>query len=222
MFLKPLLMTLVFAATPGLAKVSKSAKASKKATPLQEVTKVLTAYRAAPAIQAKVKKTVTQEALGTEMKSEGIFYFSKGKLRLEIREPEKSTLVYDGKVVWFETPIDDTQVHVTKIRTTGLRKSDSLLASLLDRKDSLNSFKLINKKSNDGRNSYFFEPKDKKKSEVQKLEISIRQKDLDRIVYSDQVENRISLEFSDVNKKSKVAKDKFAYKPPKKAEVTEF
>jgi len=218
------LLTLFMVSTvvvPSFAKTNQTKKAPTKSAG-QEISTVLNSYRAAKAMQAKVKKTVTQEALGTEVKSEGQFYFSKGKLRMEISEPERSVLVYDGKNVWFETPLDETRAHVTRMRVNELKRSDSLLTALFERKDILDTFKLLNTKANSGAKTYSFAPKNKKKSEVQSLEITIKQKDIERISYRDQVENRVTLEFVDLNKKGKVSQDKFAYKPPKNAEVNEL
>lgn len=195
-------------------------KEAKGAT--REVSTVLGNYRTAKSIQAKVKKTITQDALGTEMKSEGVFYFSKGKLRMDIREPERSTLVYDGKNVWFEVPMDDDRVHVTRMRINELKKSDSLLTALFESKDLLNTFKFLKSKSDNGAKTYSFAPKDKKKSEVQKLDITIKKREIERIAYKDQVDNRVLLEFSDVDKAGTVPSDKFAYKLPPKAELTEL
>ena len=64
-------------------------------------------YRKAPAVTAKVQKTVVQEMTGVDNKSSGSFYYSKGKVRMDFTEPEKTTLVYDGKYVWLESPLDE-------------------------------------------------------------------------------------------------------------------
>ncbi len=203
------------------AKPAAAAKAEAKDAGKQ-VSNALASYRSAKSIQANVKKTVTQEALGTEVKSEGIFYFSKGKLRMEIKDPERSTLVYDGRNVWFETPLDEKRVHVTRMRVNELKRSDSLLTALFEKRDILKSFKFLKVNSKSGQKNYVFEPRDKKKSEVQRLEIALRAKEIERISYQDQVENRVTLEFSNVDRRGKVSQNKFAYKPPAKAEVTEL
>jgi chaperone LolA len=206
---------------------SKKAHAKTKAAALKSATgtakdvdTVLASYRQASALKAKIKKTVVQKTFGTEMKSQGDFYFSKGKLRMEIMEPERSTLVYDGKHIWFESRLDDQHVQVTKMKANELRKSDSLLAALFDRKDVLKNFNLTGSKSDETRKTYSFEAKDKKKSDVKFLEIALKEKDIEHITYEDQIENRVTLEFSDMTKGALDAK-KFAYKPPKGAEVTE-
>lgn len=193
---------------------------AKETGPAAEVDVVLAKYRKAKAIKAKVKKTVVQEVMGSESESHGNFYFSKGKLRLDILEPEKTTLVYDGKFVWLESRMDKL-VAVTKIATDGLKKSDSLLAALFEKKEILKTFKLISKKAEGESKVYAFEPKDKAKTEVQYLELSLKGSDLGRVTYRDQVENKVSFEFEKLIRAS-VAASKFKYKPPQGAQVTEI
>lgn len=195
-----------------------SAKGAK--SPIADVDAVLMKYRRAEAIKAKVKKTVVQEVMGSESHGRGEFYFSKGKLRLDITEPEKTVLVYDGKYVWLESRLDHA-ISVTKIATGELKRSDSLLAALFEKKDILNTFKLVSKKDVSGAKVYAFEPKDKKKTEVQYLELVLKSSDLTRVTYRDQVENKVSFEF-DKLASAKVAASKFNYKPPKGANVTEI
>lgn len=189
-------------------------------TALNELQSVLTRYREAKSIKTKVKKTVVQDLLGSETESRGNFYFSRGRLRLDILSPEKSILVYDGTHVWLESRIDKT-IAVTKIAAGQLKKSDSLLAALFEKKDILQSFKLLENKNVNGSQVFAFEPKDKKKSEVQYLELKIKEADLKKIMFKDQVENRVSFEFGKI-KISEVSEQKFTYKPPKGASVTEI
>jgi outer membrane lipoprotein-sorting protein len=189
--------------------------------PAKDVSAVLASYRQAKALHASVKKTVEQETMGTSMKSQGEFYFSKGKMRLEMREPERTTLVYDGKIIWFESRADEEHIVVTKMKAMELRRSDSLLATLFDRKDVLQKFNLKSSTRDGSLKEFNFEPKDKKKSDIQSLEISLKGKDIQRISYKDQIDNRVTLEFSDLTK-GKVPADKFAYKAPKHAEIQEL
>jgi outer membrane lipoprotein-sorting protein len=202
-------ITFFIFAAPSLVWAAPSAK---------EVDAVLASYRKAKALHAKVNKTVEQETMGTTMKSQGEFFFSKGKLRLEMREPERTVLVYDGKIVWFESRTDDDHIIVSRIKSADLRRSNSLLAALFDKKDVLNSFILKSGKKVDGVAKYHFEAKDKKNSDVQVLDLAIKDKDIQSISYQDQILNRVTLEFIDMTR-GKVDADKFAYKAPKKAEV---
>lgn len=207
--------SVAFAKTASRKAVAKSTKPSAK-----EVDQVLESYRQAPAISAKVKKKI-DTVMGTETESQGEFYFSKGKLRMDIHEPEQTTLVYDGRTFWLESRADEEHVVVTKMPATNLRRSDSILASLFDSKDVLKAFNLKRTKTENKDTTYDFEPKDKKKADVVSLEIALNGKDIESIKYKDQLDNLVFLQFSDL-KRSKVDADKFTYKPPKGAEITDL
>lgn len=204
-----------------LALVSSLTLAKQAKSSATDVDQVLAQYRSAPAIQAEVKKTVVQEVMGTSNESEGKFYFSKGKLRLDIESPEKSTLVYDGKSIWLESRLDENTVEVSRIKSAELKKTDSLIAALFESKDVLKKFKLLKTESKDGQKIYFFEPRDKEKTEVRTLDVALANKEISRITYKDQMENQVSFEFKGM-KRGKVAPAKFEYKPPKGANVTEL
>lgn len=188
---------------------------------VKDVNVVLERYRSAPAIQAGVTKTVEQEMLGEKKVSKGEFYFSKGKMRLEIVEPESSTLVYDGKIIWVESRFDENTIEVSKIQSRELKKTDSLLAALFDKKNILKTFKSLDMKENNGIKTFAFEPKDKKKTEVQHLELAIEDKNLLRVTYKDNIENTVTLEFKNF-KEGSISKNKFSYKPPKGANISVF
>jgi outer membrane lipoprotein-sorting protein len=207
-----------FAKKPA-AKSSKKAKAE-SSSPASEVTQALAGYRSAKGVQAKVKKSVVQETMGTEMKSSGNFYFNKGKMRLEMSEPERTVLVYDGKNIWFESRADEEHIVVNKLKAKEFKRSDSLLAQLFDKNDVLKNFNLKSSFADISKKTFQFEAKDRKKSDIVELEIVLKDKDIQKIAYKDQIDNRVSLEFSDIEKGA-VPADKFAYKPPKGAEVTE-
>jgi len=203
--------------------VSFAKAAPKKATlSVKDVDGVLAKYRRAPAIQAKVKKTVVQETMGMENTSTGDFYFSKGKLRLDFTEPERTSLVYDGRFVWLESRLDDKNIQVTKMRTNELKRSKSVLTALFEKEDVLRNFKLVKSAEKDGSKNYFFEPKKKRaEDEIQLLQIVLKNKDLERISYRDQLENTVSFDFTEMTK-GKVPAAKFSYKVPKNAQVTEI
>ncbi|MGE0527310.1 MAG: outer membrane lipoprotein carrier protein LolA [Bdellovibrionales bacterium] len=184
-----------------------------------EVDLVLARYRKAKAIRAKVKKKVVQQIMGTESESRGEFFFSKGKLRLDINHPESSVLVYDGKNIWMESRLDESSIEVTKIPSSNLRKADSLLAALFERKDVLKNFKTLENKKADDLKIYSFEPIDTRTTEVRFLEIAISGKEIERITYKDSRENLVSFEFADLTRGS-VPSSKFSYSPPKNASVT--
>jgi outer membrane lipoprotein-sorting protein len=207
--------------TSALVMGSLYAKSATSHPSAADVDSVLARYRSARAIQAKVKKTVTQELMGTTNESEGRFYFSKGKLRLDITKPEKSVLVYDGKNIWLESRLDESHVQVSHMKAGALKRTDSLMAALFDRKDALKKFTLVNSSEKDGEKTYVFQPKDKKSTEVRALEVALKGKDIRRIQYKDQMENTVNFEFLDLSKDD-VPLAKFEYKPPKGASISEM
>ncbi|HMN69767.1 MAG TPA: outer membrane lipoprotein carrier protein LolA, partial [Bdellovibrionales bacterium] len=183
---------------------------------------VLASYREAQGVSSPVIKTVKQEIMGTETTSDGKFFFSKGKLRLEFKEPEKSLLVFDGKYVWLETYLDEKTVQVAKMRSNDLKRSKSVLTAVFDKKNVLRDFKNVKTSEKDGRGTYAFEPKNKKtENEVMFLEVALKGKELEKLTYKDNLENQVSFEFKKITR-GEVAPEKFSYKPPKKAEVTEY
>ena len=189
------------------------------AGPTAEIDTVMAAYRAAPAVEALVKKIIHQEVMGTKNESDGRFYFSKGKLRLDFVRPERSTLVYDGRAVWLESRLDDKHIQVSRVKSGNLRKSNSLLAALFDRKDALAKFKLLKRSDDHGRIKFELEPRDSKATEVRALEITLAGSDIHSIMYKDQMENRVDFIFRDL-KRGPVPASKFNYHPPRGASVT--
>ena len=180
---------------------------------------VMAAYRRAPAIQAHVKKTVYQELMGSRNDSEGTFYFSKGKLRLDFTKPERSTLVYDGRAVWLESRLDDKHIQVTRVKSGALRKSNSLLAALFDRRDALKSFRLVKSSEARGLTKYEFAARDLKATEVRTLDITLGPEDIHAISYRDQRENQVDFVFQNL-RRDPVDAAKFSYRPPRGASVT--
>lgn len=186
-----------------------------------DVDGVFAKYRKAGGFQADVKKTVAQEVLGIETAAQGRFYFGKGKVRLEMDEPENSTLVFDGKTVWMESRLDAETIEVTKIKSGNLKKSDSIWTALFDKKTLAKSFKLKSAKKSGDMIVYTFLPRDLKKTEVRLLEVGLADGEMKRVAYKDDRENRVQFDFDKLVKEPAKA-ELFAYKPPKGATVTEL
>lgn len=216
--MKRILMILTMFIHPQL-----SFAASKGASALRRVNSILARYREAPAIRAKVKKTIVQELMGNTVTSEGIFYFSKGKLRLEFTAPESSTLVYDGENIWIESRLDEKTVQVTRLHKNEIKKTQSVLTAVFDKKDVFSGMKVTKAISDGKRKSLAFAPKDEKRKndDIVSLEVVVNDKNLERLKYVDTLENQVSFDFSQVEE-SDVSLKKFQYHPPKGAEVTEL
>lgn len=198
---------------------------AKDATPAvstKEVEQVLESLRKADSVEAGIEKTVEPAWGGEKKTSTGKFYFSKGKLRLEITEPDQSLIVYDGKTVWAEDRLDENTINVSKIQSAQLKKTDSLLAALFDgKKNVLKSFKAVKSENSDSGKVFIFKPKDKKTTDVTRLEITVKDHVLVAVSYQDGLENTVTLKFKDF-KEGSIPDNKFSYKPPKGASISVF
>ncbi len=203
-----------------LAGSASDAGSKAKASSASAVQAVLAELRDAEGVRAEISKVVEQKVLERTVKSEGLFYFSKGRMRLEIREPEKSLLVFDGQYIWLESEFDEDTKQVTKIYAGNLKRSDSLMASLFERKDVLKNFEFVKKTSSSGEDRYEFIPKNPKKMEVKTLVIGVKNSRLSRVAYTDQIDNEVSYAFESISKR-KLYTGLFLYKPPKNALVSE-
>jgi len=92
---------------------------------------------------------------------------------------------------------------------------------LFDRKDVLKQFRSTKSSVDGDVRTFTFEPNSKSESEVRTLEVALVEKNLQRISYKDQMENEVSFEFSQI-RQEEVPIEKFAYKPPKNASVSEL
>lgn len=199
-----------------------NAGSSAKAKPSAEsVAKVFAELRKADGVRADIKKVVEQKVLERTVESSGLFYFSKGKMRLEISKPEPSLLVFDGSHVWLESTFDEDTKQVTKIFAGNLRKSDSMMASLFDRDDVLKKFKLIGVADHEGLRKFSFVPKNPKSTEVKSLDIELQGNKLKSLAYADQIENVVRYEFETLSVR-KLSNGLFLYKPPNGATVSEI
>lgn len=187
---------------------------------LSKVQAALDHIRSGQGFESPVTKTVSEALLDKKTKSTGQIYFSKGKMRLEFTEPEKLLLVFDGRYVWQESEFDEgerKQTIVTKMKAGELKKGNALLAALLGEKNVLKKFKM--KKVEDG--VFEFSPKDEKIVEVTELDVRFDKNKLKAIGYTDSLDNKVEFEFDDLKEKPLPA-EKFQYKPPKEAEVSDL
>jgi outer membrane lipoprotein carrier protein len=195
---------------------------------VQPIQKVIESYNLSEGVSAKVRKTIKLSLLDDTKISTGKMFFEKGKVRLEINEPEKSIMVVGSGVIWLETEIegfDGVKKHVTKIQSRDLgRQMRAPLAALFGRKKAWEEFKVDSKK-NEGDITYFvLSPKNAKGVEIKSMLVGVDEKKniIRKVSYKDEIENEVIYEFENVKLNEKVSESKFDYQPPKGAEVVSF
>ena len=169
-----------------------------------------------------VKKTVHSDLLDKETLFEGKIYLSQGVFRWQGETPEKSVLIFDGKVIWnvqyhsvdFPGPIQVARGEVNK-----KNKQQILLLTLLDPLRFKKSFE-VKKLSLEGTKQVFeLAPKSDSLS-LKKIEVFVEKKIIEKITYVDEVDNKTTLVFSNTDFDLKKDPKLFKYKPEKGAQVS--
>jgi outer membrane lipoprotein-sorting protein len=192
-----------------------------------EVSQALSSLRQKSGVAVPVKKKSLNGLLGKEKTSEGRLFYWQGKLRLETDAPEETILVLDGKTLWLATKLPEEmggKTMVSKTSARNFKKSNTLIAALLENKKLLKEFKLDRRSDVDGEVHLEFAAKKPDENEIQRLALWLRPaaKRLEKITYWDDKENEVTFTLGEIKSIDGDRKALFSYKPPKGAEITEF
>ncbi|MGE0761887.1 MAG: outer membrane lipoprotein carrier protein LolA [Bdellovibrionales bacterium] len=230
-----LMMSGLISSVPGpLVLAGESAKAATKKinsnSVKKEIEQALKPMRQKEGTSVAIKKRTTNSLLGREKKSEGRLYYRRGKLRLELKSPEDSLVILDGKTLWLATKLDEDlggKTMVTKTSARSLKKSSTLIAALLENQQLLKEFKVSARKTDGEEVHLKFTPR-LSDGEIQDLQLWLNPKAgrLLKVLYTDDKENEVEFTLGEPGSLfSGFDSDPdqiFFYKPPKDAEVTEF
>ncbi|OFZ19361.1 MAG: hypothetical protein A2Z20_01880 [Bdellovibrionales bacterium RBG_16_40_8] len=196
---------------------------------LRLVKSTIERYQKAKAVEIKVSKIVTLALLDEKKESEGMLFFSKGKMRLSIEKPEEYLIIMGKNEIWVITPTAKElggRTQVMKIRSPELSKqAKSPLAALLGRPEAWDNLKLNSESATNGSVKFNLEPKvgaDFGDIVSVNLEISQTEKTLLNLSYKDELDNETEYKFKSTNFKAKITEDFFKYSPPKDADITEY
>lgn len=177
-------------------------------------------------VKASIEKVVKMVVLEKTEKSEGDLYFSKGKFRLEMKDPSSTVIVQDGKTLWIASKLVDFggTWQVSKTNSRSLKKSQALMGLLFDEKGVWKDFETADETTGKDGTTWTLMPKKTANTEISKLLVRVNPKDktILEVRYWDNLENETSYIFQTQKFGAKIAASKFTYKPPKGAEVTEF
>lgn len=175
----------------------------------------------------KVRRDIYNNISEKKISAFGTLVFSKGKIRLDIDEPTKSTLVFEKDFIWYaEAPTElFPKWRISKVSREKAERAQALFKLLFGQVGVIDQLDLMAHKSRDGFESHIFKPK--KQSDfpgVVKLAIvmSQDQKQVRLVRLWDDLDNETTFEFTDVDYDKKIAKNFFDYKPPKNSEIQEF
>jgi outer membrane lipoprotein-sorting protein len=206
--------------------VNKKTKTVKsKSRPVAQ--EILSKYQSASGIKSKIKRTIYSALLEEKKSNEGYLLLSHGKMKLTLGEPDPSLIVMSKDIIWISSPKPKEfggNFQVMKILASKISKQDkSPIAFLLGQTSALDRFILKKEIAHDDTVEIDLVPKkDFINSEVvaMKLVLNLKLKLINKIIFSDDLENETTYEFEDTEIDKKIADAEFNYTPPKGAEVT--
>lgn len=202
---------------PGMHAVEKKELANVKA--LNE------RYRTATSASMDVTKQVKLGLIGSERKSSGKLYLSKGQLRMELEGAEKTLLVVNKKnlfaVTYPDAQLKGAAISVIKGETTSKKAQSQVLTSLLGSGGFLKSFKPTALQVGDqGELTYFLQPTNNQNEFTRaQMKVSKDGKEIRELRYWDARDNETALIFSNVKFGAKLDAQLFNYTPPADADV---
>lgn len=187
---------------------------------------VLEKYSKAKTIKMKVKKIVQLTLLEKKKEYKGELFIKKGgRLRLDLKKPEKSMIIINDEVIWSVSypsdPEFDNTIRVLKLSASGDLKSQFLFLSLLGKSDLLKVFNVKSGTKSGHNIEYFLSPK-KETDRIKELKINISLKKgiIKSLEYTDDLDNQIVFQFEKVYFGKRLKDKLFQFVPPKNAEVT--
>lgn len=179
-------------------------------------------YRKSNLVTIQLVKTVKSNLLGKETKYKGTVYLAANKFRLNIDEPEKSQVIFDGKTIWsVQYPPKELPgpVQVAKSKLDKNAKKQILLSTLISKNGIKENFKIIKEEKTDGGTKVSLEPL-KNELNIKTLDVLVKGNKISSINYADDVGNTTVFEFEKTDFSSKSSGQLFKYKIPKDAQVT--
>lgn len=185
-------------------------------------------YKNSKSISMELEKSLKLSVMNQERKSKGRLLISQGRMRMEIDKPDQSLVVVDKKNIWVVQypPADLEGASLQVIRASAETKkgrSQSFIG-LLVKGGITKYFNVLNTMTaKDGSTTYFLQP-EAGTVEFARAQVTLDPKtsQLKELKYWDELSNETTFVFSKISFDKKIAADKFAYSPPKNADVTVY
>jgi outer membrane lipoprotein carrier protein len=192
-------------------------------SPLNDITNK---YRQSRMVRGDLVKTVKAEITGRESTTEGMIALAGGNFRVETQKPEKTILVYDGKVLWNEqSPSADFggPAQVTRQLINKGNQSQIMFATLLTKDPITKHFNIKSAEESKGTVTYNADPLQADLNVKDfKITLDLTKKIVSQISFKDDIGNLTTMNFSNIRFSDNIDKKLFSYKPPKDAQVTKL
>ncbi len=205
---------------------AKQRKPNSKTRAFQALKSIIHRYEVAAGVKCEIKRTVTISLLDKTTVSEGDLSLSKGRVRVELNAPDATTIVFDRSLVWVVTPTPKElggRTQVLKMKSTAMdRESQAPIALLLGDEKAWDLFKVSTQKSTGDLLTVNLQKKKPSEEGVQTIELLVdtQKREIEKLSYSDDLENETSFEFSKTEFGAETPNSLFDFVPPKNAEIT--
>lgn len=193
---------------------------------LESLKSIIRRYQKSAWVELDLEKTVVSEILGREKVHTGKAFLAAKRFRLEIQQPDRSLIVFDGKILWnvqYPADGDEGQIQVAKAKLDQKNQNQILLGDLLVEEGLLRKFDLLAAKSDGNVLEVTAKPKS---AQVQisdlKFRVNLKDKVIQEIEYSDDLGNQTTMKFAGTNFRTQKNPKIFQYQPEKGAQVTEL
>lgn len=183
---------------------------------------VTSKYRKSNLVTIQLVKTVKSNLLGKETKYKGTVYLASNKFRLNIDEPDKNQIIFDGKTIWnVQYPPKELPgpVQVAKSKLDKNSKKQILISTLIAKDGIKENFKVTKEEKLDEGTKVTLVPL-KNELNIKNLDVVIKNNKISSINYSDDVGNLTTFVFEKTEFSTKNSTQLFKFKVPKDAQVT--
>ena len=205
---------------------AEGSKAPSSATEIENLKKVFNKMWASDSVSFDVQKKVSSE-LTKDKVYDGKFYFSKGRVKVNFVKPTVTDIVIDDEYIWHaqKLPEEFGGWQVSKIKKSFTNHSQALLYLMFGDQMYWDKLKIVEPKITDKYEAYKFQPKNPKDFPgITKLSvvIDLEKMALVRVSQWDELDNKVTYDFSHQDFSKLLPKDFFSYNPPKNVEVQNF
>lgn len=183
---------------------------------------VASKYRKTGLVTIQFTKTVKSNLLGKESKFKGTIYLGANKFRMNVEEPEKNQIIFDGSTIWnvqFPPKELPGPVQIAKAKLDKNSKKQILISTLISKDGLQRNFKLNKEEKQDFTTKYFLTPLNPELN-LKSLEVNVKESKFISLTYKDDVGNLTHLDFEKTEFSSKTNLKIFKYKPNKEDQVT--
>lgn len=197
---------------------------------IEKLRNVVRKYQRSGIVEMKVDKKVSSD-FGKDRTSTGKLSVAPKRFKFETEDPEKTLIVFDGKVLWtVQYPPKDSEAKIQVARAQLGKKNQNqvMLSDILTgpKPTIVTEFDFVTEKTEGDIMTLGAKPKAKNDTTKDlNVVVDLKAKEIAEISYTDEIGNRTSMKFSEqrfIDKDRANPKKVFKYEPEKGAEVSDI